>query len=122
MRHVELEAYWDGEAWCARGRRHSIYTFADTLDKLLENVKEAVAVHFELPPGESVEVVLRVKADVPEMAARQSSKAFRMAGLLALCLVIGEVFFGALPGLSGPPGPPPKPEPPQPSHHFLSPR
>jgi hypothetical protein len=44
---VELEAYWDGETWCARAKRYSIYTFADTLDKLLENIKEAVALYFE---------------------------------------------------------------------------
>ncbi len=44
---VELEAYWDGEAWCARAKRYSIYTFADTLDELLENIKEAVALYFE---------------------------------------------------------------------------
>lgn len=68
---VELEAYWDGEAWCARAKRHSIYTFADTLDKLLVNIKEAVALYFE---GEAsaekpIQVVLKVSAHVPEVAA-----------------------------------------------------
>ncbi len=68
---VELEAYWDGEAWCARAKRYSIYTFADTLDKLLANIKEAVALYFEDTVSEKnpVQIVLRVNANVPEVAA-----------------------------------------------------
>lgn len=72
MPRIELEAYWDGEAWCARNRRYSIYTYADTLDELLDNVREAVQVYYE---GESqvsdpVRILLKVRFDVPQMATR----------------------------------------------------
>lgn len=68
---VEVEAYWDGEAWCARAKRHSIYTFAETLDTLLVNIKEAVALYFEEETSakKPIQITLTVKAHVPEVAA-----------------------------------------------------
>ena len=44
---VKIEAYHDGEFWCARGIGEDIFTQGETLDELMENIKEAVALHFE---------------------------------------------------------------------------
>jgi hypothetical protein len=44
---VKIENYFDGERWCARGIGHDIFTQGDTLDELYQNIKEAVALHFE---------------------------------------------------------------------------
>lgn len=43
---VKMEAYFDGESWCARGIGEDIFTQGDTLDELFENIKEAVSVHY----------------------------------------------------------------------------
>ena len=43
---VKIEAYFDGEFWCARGIREDIFTQASTLDELYQNIKEAVSVHY----------------------------------------------------------------------------
>ena len=43
---VKIEAYHDGEFWCARGVGEDIFTQGETLDELIENIKEAVEVHF----------------------------------------------------------------------------
>ena len=44
---VKIEAYHDGEFWCARGISEDIFTQGKTLDELIENIKEAVALHFD---------------------------------------------------------------------------
>ncbi|HWP91525.1 MAG TPA: type II toxin-antitoxin system HicB family antitoxin [Thermodesulfobacteriota bacterium] len=44
---VKIEAYHDGELWCARGIGEDIFTQGETFDQLIENIKEAVALHFE---------------------------------------------------------------------------
>jgi len=44
---VKIEAYHDGEFWCARGIGEDIFTQGETLDELIENIKEAVTLHFE---------------------------------------------------------------------------
>ena len=44
---VKIEVYNDGEFWCARGINEDIFTQGETLDELIENIKEAVALHFE---------------------------------------------------------------------------
>ncbi|MCD6407875.1 type II toxin-antitoxin system HicB family antitoxin [bacterium] len=44
---IMFETYHDGEFWCARGINHDIFTNAKTYEKLLKNIKEAVALHFE---------------------------------------------------------------------------
>lgn len=44
---VKIDAYFDGEFWCARGINEDIFTQGETLDILVENVREAVALHFE---------------------------------------------------------------------------
>jgi predicted RNase H-like HicB family nuclease len=43
---VKMEIYFDGEFWCARGIGEDIFTQSSTLDELVENIKEAVSVHF----------------------------------------------------------------------------
>jgi len=43
---VKIEVYNDGEFWCARGINEDIFTQGETLDELIENIKEAVALHF----------------------------------------------------------------------------
>ena len=56
---VKFEIYNDGEYWCARGIGVDIFTQGKTLDELMENIKEAVEVHFEevLRKGEEVRIL-----------------------------------------------------------------
>jgi hypothetical protein len=49
---VKLEVYYDGEFRCGRGIGASVFTQGKTFEELLENVKEAVALHFEEKLGE----------------------------------------------------------------------
>ncbi len=42
---VKIEAYFDGEFWCARGMGEDIFTQGKTLDELYQNIKEAVSAH-----------------------------------------------------------------------------
>lgn len=44
---VKIELYHDGEFWCARGIGEDIFTQGATLDEAVENIKEAVAVHYD---------------------------------------------------------------------------
>jgi len=44
---VKFEVYNDSEFWCARGIGVDIFTQGTTLDELMENIKEAVELHFE---------------------------------------------------------------------------
>lgn len=43
---VKVEIYFDGEYWCARGIGEDIFTQGKSLDELMDNLKEAVEVHF----------------------------------------------------------------------------
>ena len=67
---VKIEAYHDGKMWCARGIGADIFTQGSTLDELMVNIREAVALHFE---GESeipdVLVLSEIKAAHAEAAA-----------------------------------------------------
>ncbi len=47
---VKIEVYHDGESWCARGIGEDIFTQGKTADELFENIKEAVALHFDNEP------------------------------------------------------------------------
>ena len=40
---VKFEIYFDGEYWCAKGIDDDMFT---QLDKLMENIQEAVELHF----------------------------------------------------------------------------
>ena len=71
---VKVEAYHDGEFWCAKGIGVSIFTQGKTLDKLMKNIKEAVSLHFEeyLNDGKSVQILLLSETEVcgvPQSAA-----------------------------------------------------
>ena len=59
---VKIEAYHDGEFWCARGIGEDIFTQGETLDELIENIKEAVALHFDgVDPLPDVLLISEVK-------------------------------------------------------------
>lgn len=47
---VKFEVYSDGEWWCGRGIGTDIFTQGETLDALMENIREAVDLHFEDEP------------------------------------------------------------------------
>ncbi len=44
---VKMESYFDGEMWCARGLGVDIFTQGASYDELIENIREAVDVHFD---------------------------------------------------------------------------
>ncbi len=44
---VKMELYYDGEFWCAQGLSEDIFTQGATLDEAFENIKEAVALHYD---------------------------------------------------------------------------
>ena len=44
---VKFEVYHDGEHWCARGIGIYIFAQGKSIDDLMENIKEAVGLHFE---------------------------------------------------------------------------
>ena len=61
---LKIEAYHDGEFWCARGIGEDIFTQGETLDELLQNIKEAVALHFEgILPAPEILLLSEVKLD-----------------------------------------------------------
>ncbi len=63
---VKFEIYFDGEFWCARGLDADIFTQGETLDELMENIREATALHFEEPleRGESLHLLLLSEMEV----------------------------------------------------------
>ncbi len=69
---VKFEIYHDGEYWCARGIGEDIFTQGKTLDELIENIKEAVEVHFGelLEKGEEVRIL-----SISEIEVRPVAKA-----------------------------------------------
>ena len=72
---VKLEAYHDGECWCARGIGEDVFTQGESLDELMSNVKEAVSLHLEdrLPPGEALHILLISEAEVKGASPTSSS-------------------------------------------------
>ncbi|CAD5245181.1 type II toxin-antitoxin system HicB family antitoxin [Thermococcus camini] len=56
---VKFDVYFDGEYWCARGINEDIFTQGKTLDELMENLQEAVELHFEedIESGEKIIVM-----------------------------------------------------------------
>ena len=57
---VKIEAYYDGEAWCARGIGEDIFTQGDTLDDLMANIKKATSLHLKdvTKSGDDLQVVV----------------------------------------------------------------
>ena len=67
---VKFEVYDDGQAWCARGIGVDIFTQGRNLDELMENMKEAVALHFEdeLRRGEEIRILSISEVEVGAIA------------------------------------------------------
>jgi predicted RNase H-like HicB family nuclease len=67
---VKFEVYNDGEYWCARGIGEDIFTQAKTLDELMNNIKEAVEVHFAelLEKGEQIKILSLSESEVEPLA------------------------------------------------------
>jgi hypothetical protein len=57
---VKLEAYHDGESWCARGIGQHVFTQGANLDELMDNIREAVSLHLEevLEAGEDINILV----------------------------------------------------------------
>jgi hypothetical protein len=72
---VKFEVYYDGELWCARGIGIDIFTQGKSLDDLVENIKEAVCLHFEdqLQSGEDIRVLSISEFEVHPVAKASSS-------------------------------------------------
>ena len=47
---AEFEVYSDGIWWCGRGIGVDIFTQGKTFEALLENIREAVQLHFDDEP------------------------------------------------------------------------
>ena len=64
---VKVEAYYDGEFWCARGVGEDLFAQGETLDELMENIKEAASLHFEdqLKAAESLHILILSEVEVP---------------------------------------------------------
>ena len=67
---VKFETYNDGAFWCAKGIGVDIFTQGKTLDELIENIKEAVEVHFEdnLDAGEEIKILTISEFEVHSVA------------------------------------------------------
>ncbi|KCZ72559.1 hypothetical protein ANME2D_00988 [Candidatus Methanoperedens nitroreducens] len=47
QRIIKAEIYFDGESYCARTLDIDVFTQGKTLDEVIKNLKEAVALHLE---------------------------------------------------------------------------
>jgi predicted RNase H-like HicB family nuclease len=48
---IKAEIYHDGDFYCARCLDFDVFTQGKTLDELIENLKEAVQLHFQDDPS-----------------------------------------------------------------------
>ncbi len=67
---VKFEVYKDGKHWCARGIGVDIFTQGKTLDELMKNINEAVALNFEdeLKKGREVRILSISEMEVDAVA------------------------------------------------------
>jgi len=67
---VKFDIYNDGDFWCARGIRVDIFTQGRTLDELMENIREAVGLHYEesIDAGEQITIVSLTEFQVGSVA------------------------------------------------------
>ena len=72
---VKFEIYNDGEFWCARGIGVDIFTQGKTLDELMQNIREAVELHYEeaLQRGEEIKIISISETEVSPVAKASSS-------------------------------------------------
>jgi predicted RNase H-like HicB family nuclease len=67
---VKFEIYSDSGYWCSRGIGVDIFTQGKTLDELMENIREAVMLHFEdeLGRGENIRILSISETEVGTVA------------------------------------------------------
>jgi predicted RNase H-like HicB family nuclease len=67
---VKFDVYFDGKFWCGRSFNDDIFTQGTTLDELMENIKEAVSLHFEdaTRKGEELKVITISELEVSPIA------------------------------------------------------
>ncbi|MDN7025452.1 type II toxin-antitoxin system HicB family antitoxin [Methanoculleus sp. FWC-SCC1] len=67
---ITFAIYNDGEFWCARGIGVDIFTQGRTLDELMENIREAVGLHYEesIDAGEQITIVSLTEFQVGSVA------------------------------------------------------
>jgi predicted RNase H-like HicB family nuclease len=67
---VKFDIYYDGEFWCARGMGVDIFTQGATLDELMNNIKDAVELHFEenIDAGEQITIISLTELQVGSIA------------------------------------------------------
>ncbi|NJE11274.1 type II toxin-antitoxin system HicB family antitoxin [Thermococcus sp. MAR1] len=72
---VKFDVYFDGKYWCARGINEDIFTQGKTLDELMENLQEAVELHFEedIERGEKIIVMTLSEFEVSRVEQTASS-------------------------------------------------
>ena len=49
---IKIEIYHDGEFYCARCFDYDVFSQGKSLDELIVNIKEALALYFEDEPGD----------------------------------------------------------------------
>ena len=71
---VKFETYFDGKYWCARGIGVDIFTQGNTLDELMDNIKEATALHFEKRANKNIplNIITLSEMEVPGAAKTAS--------------------------------------------------
>ncbi|MCK4433569.1 MAG: type II toxin-antitoxin system HicB family antitoxin [Methanomicrobia archaeon] len=72
---VKFEIYNDGEYWCARGIGVDIFTQGKTLDEAMDNIREAVEVHFDelLSSGEEIKILSISETEVRSLVKTASN-------------------------------------------------
>gem|GEM_PF-298129 len=67
---VKFDIYYDGAFWCARGMGTDIFTQGKSFDELIQNMTEAVELHFEelIETGEQITVVSLTEFQVGSVA------------------------------------------------------
>lgn len=72
---IKFEIYNDEKYWCARGIGADIFTQGKTLDELMDNLREAVEVHYYdvLENGENIKIISISETEVHSFARAASS-------------------------------------------------
>jgi len=67
---VKFDIYYDGAFWCARGMGTDIFTQGKSFDELIQNMNEAVELHFEelIDSGEQITIVSLTEFQVGSVA------------------------------------------------------
>ncbi|MHA1651033.1 MAG: type II toxin-antitoxin system HicB family antitoxin [Candidatus Helarchaeota archaeon] len=73
---LKFEIYNDGKYWCARAIGEDIFTQGKSLDELVDNIKEAVSVHFDelLGSGHDIKILSISEFEVSSIAKTTSSQ------------------------------------------------